>query len=497
MKKIKTLVAAGLISMALASCGEQPHQHTFAAEWSTDSAQHWHAATCEHTDQKSDLGAHVDSDGDKKCDVCQYNMGSQSKDKIKNVSGGTAQEQKAIQTCASRSIVLLSGSTTIAIGNVTDLLEDNGDYVLLTYSQDITVSGTKYNVQLEWEMDTSSPYFSQYSEKGDDHHKLVIFKYPGKGGVEGSIELKLKKISCGGASSVDTGVKYDFNIKAATLYHENVTIAQLNKLKKLSSGEYGYDIVDYESDPAHAYFIKNNEEVEGKYYYIGAVGKMIYYAPDGNWGLLADGDQIMEVYAGSALDILPSRYPLMKDKYVRVLGNMSQYMGNVQIGFVTDMVGAKASDITEPTMNYQEITPSHVGLISRPDGTHKQCVNIGGEDINLSNALKSIKGTYVADSLMGVENDVPVKWKKSQISAGKRFTFDVNIGDGKIVTVAYDYHVDKEGKLGIFNALNDVIDSTKTVTIKGTLRFNGDDSNPFNQTGGHWQLVPFLAEHIA
>ena len=57
----------------------------------------------------------------------------------------------------------------------------------------------------------------------------------------------------------------------------------------------------------------------------------------------------------SALNIDDSHYPAMKDKYVKVVGNLGQYTGNTQIGFVTRMLKMNKSEITEPTMNYQTI----------------------------------------------------------------------------------------------------------------------------------------------
>lgn len=42
--------------MAATACG---HEHTFASAWETDATHHWHAATCEHADEKADLGEHV------------------------------------------------------------------------------------------------------------------------------------------------------------------------------------------------------------------------------------------------------------------------------------------------------------------------------------------------------------------------------------------------------------------------------------------------------
>ena len=39
------------------------HTHTFANEWSFDDAEHWHAATCKHNDEKKDLEAHIFDEG--------------------------------------------------------------------------------------------------------------------------------------------------------------------------------------------------------------------------------------------------------------------------------------------------------------------------------------------------------------------------------------------------------------------------------------------------
>ncbi len=51
----------------------QTHTHTFATEWSKNETEHWHAATCEHKDQKDALGTHVyDNDEDTTCNTCGY-----------------------------------------------------------------------------------------------------------------------------------------------------------------------------------------------------------------------------------------------------------------------------------------------------------------------------------------------------------------------------------------------------------------------------------------
>ena len=63
-----------------------PHTHTFSSDWSKDATNHWHAASCAHTSEKSDIASHTygdwitinpateDSDGSKKqtCSICGY-----------------------------------------------------------------------------------------------------------------------------------------------------------------------------------------------------------------------------------------------------------------------------------------------------------------------------------------------------------------------------------------------------------------------------------------
>lgn len=76
MKSRKLMGIFALAScVMLAGCGEPPaHVHTYSEDWSSNETEHWHAATCEHTDQKSDLGAHVDNDKDNKCDICSKEL---------------------------------------------------------------------------------------------------------------------------------------------------------------------------------------------------------------------------------------------------------------------------------------------------------------------------------------------------------------------------------------------------------------------------------------
>lgn len=64
---------AGAALIAAAACGKS-HEHTYAIRWSSDETTHWHAAICEHGEEKSDVATHVfvTENGKTFCSVCKY-----------------------------------------------------------------------------------------------------------------------------------------------------------------------------------------------------------------------------------------------------------------------------------------------------------------------------------------------------------------------------------------------------------------------------------------
>ncbi len=79
-KLIILLCLAILAMAAFASCtpddtADAECQHPVSEEWSKSETHHWHAATCEHGEQRSDYGKHADADEDGICDACAYEVG--------------------------------------------------------------------------------------------------------------------------------------------------------------------------------------------------------------------------------------------------------------------------------------------------------------------------------------------------------------------------------------------------------------------------------------
>ena len=90
IKKIATMLLAAIMAIcctvAFTACGSggnetgdeigggviggDTHEHTFSDQWSNDETYHWHAATCEHTDEVSDKAEHTIENG--ACTVCSY-----------------------------------------------------------------------------------------------------------------------------------------------------------------------------------------------------------------------------------------------------------------------------------------------------------------------------------------------------------------------------------------------------------------------------------------
>ena len=396
-------------------------------------------------------------------------------------SGKKAEKVAVLEAVNNLSPAVKKDGGDLFSDEVSTLKEDKGDYVKVTKKQvynDLTV-------ELEWETDTKQATYRTTS-KLDDEHDAFELNFPGFGGADTEFKWTLKSAKCGSCVTKDTwSATYTAKLKGYSHKHVETSIAQINAVtdgeQTINGVTYPstFDMVDYTVDKP--YFKKVEGDVEPDYYYVCTKGKIIYYAPDGNWMLLGDGKQVVEVYAGSALDLQPAGYPAIKEgAYVQVDGNLSQYNGNIQIGFVSKILPVEKGSIADPVLN-ETITESFIAStleLPSPYTCQKQAID------GFSNSICEVTGT--------------VKAAKTGISAGARFTFVLTVGS-KELTVAYDYHTDKEGSNGLFNALKAKVAAAGTsITLKGTMRYAGNDSDPFKLTGnnGVWNLVPFLAADV-
>ena len=269
------------------------------------------------------------------------------------ITGGTEEEKNAIlDAINNKPICNQNGTSTAEIfpENKPTLTEDAGDGIKITLSQ---VSGS-YTVKLTWTIDETQPYFGSRLHS-DAAHDIIEIAYKGYGVADGEFTWTLSKIECGDAVAANANIVYKAICKNQEYKHDDVRLTDVyaitegeriiydleDNTKVLNKWPSFFDIIDYEPEAGSKYspyFKGNNPGAEEDYYYVGVKGKVLYLAPDGNWGLIGDGEQVMEIYAGAGTKLKPENFPHLADGYVCVYGNISQYNGNVQLSFISKIL---------------------------------------------------------------------------------------------------------------------------------------------------------------
>lgn len=409
---------------------------------------------------------------------CMSGGGSSSKKKKSSTSSGGGNqpmdEAAAVERAKSYDMVTLNGGTAIfenektKIGHKNDIYTN--DYLCLTTKQIISDkdTGKKFEVNVAWTYDDKASFIKEVITI-DDNHKGIYFLYD----AETHAFPFSAQLSCGDAKSDD--LKFEVELQTKNLKFDHYSLAEIYKT---TADGTNYELVD----PSTGYYKSNNLPL-AKYTCISTEGKVLYVAPDGNWALIGDGDYTLELYSGSALDLNETRYPALKvGNTVYVEAELSCYYGNLQISFIFDISNGDASKVKDST-GFKNLSASDFK-------------NAHYWENGLMNSLYTVSATYKG-------NIVQDKKTVSDPSALKngRFTFDVEVGGAKLL-VAYDYHIDKSGNLGIFDAFKSKLTSWSvgsSVTLKGTLRFAGtanSDGYSGNETVTAWQLVPYLQDHL-
>ena len=430
------------------------------------------------------------------------------------ITGGTEEEKNAIlDAINNKPICNQNGTSTAEIfpENKPTLTEDAGDGIKITLSQ---VSGS-YTVKLTWTIDETQPYFGSRLHS-DAAHDIIEIAYKGYGVADGEFTWTLSKIECGDAVAANANIVYKAICKNQEYKHDDVRLTDVyaitegertiydleDNTKVLNKWPSFFDIIDYEPQEGKStyspYFRTNNPGKQKEYLYYNIPAKAIYLAPDGNWGLLAEGKNVLEFYAGSGTALNAKNWPNLGGEYVTVSANMGQYCGNLQFGFVTKIAALSEAQRTEmsfvePENTFLPITEELISsLILTGYTAQKQAVRLSDGSC-LSNKLGEVTGTFVSGSLKDSNGEDTTV---SKLASSKRFTFELKVGEKKL-QVAYDYHTDKEGKVGVFNALKEAISSGQNITVKGTMRYSGNNSSPFISEGnnGVWSIVPFLPAH--
>ena len=434
------------------------------------------------------------------------------------IEGGTDAEKAAILDAVNKKPVCQQvGSSSVTMYPDSNLTMDEHKYhnIKLTTKQKM---GDLY-VELTWSVDETQEYFGKIHHLSDGVHDLIEVKYKGYNQTGGTISWALTKIVCGSAVS-NTRIEYSAKVKNETYVHDDVSLAQLlavtDEPKTVSVGgiDYHYpstfDKVDYSENSTNdtggysPFWVPNNPDATDYpgYYYVSVPGKVVYTSPDGNWGLLADGRNVIEFYAGSGTSFINDNWPNLANKYVRVEGNMSMYNGNTQIGYVTKIAALSETEkaaITDPEpLVFREMDEAKLAALHVEGFTNQKMAVVYDDGGCLMNGLAQVTGTYVEGTLNEVSSDgtQTAVTNIDNLNKSKRCVFDVKVGE-QTITIAYDYHTDKDGKSGVNAAIKNALKKTGNITVLGTMRYNGNKGFRCDDNTGVWNLTPFLATHIA
>lgn len=394
-----------------------------------------------------------------------------------NMGGGgnPEAEKRAIDLAKQQTIASVSKETALVENTPADIGWStagvyNNDFLFLTTSQLVLdkESGDEFTVAIEWSYD-SSYTFVREKVKVDDTHENIYFNYSKTEEYDFNFSAKL---TCGSAEAVTAN--YQVHLKTKNIEFEELSIQEIYEA---NSGNNGFALVD----PTTGYYAKNNDNFD--YLCVETYGQVIYFAPDGDWALIGDGNWCLELFAGGS-----SAKPLTSDSFpaftvgskVKVQGELTSYYGNAQMAYIFDIT-ATDKPVTAPA-NFPALSGSQFS------GKHYW---EGG----LMNSIRTISAVYAGNLKDKSGNAVTA----ADLSNG-RFTFDATV-DGVTIQVAYDYHVDRNGDLGVFNAYKAKLQSLSNgaaFTLKGTVRFTGPTQKSYNgnETATTWSIVPWAADHF-
>lgn len=381
--------------------------------------------------------------------------------------GGSSNGQAAVDKVMGGNVCMLNGVTPIVSGTTSECSGDTNDYVQVVTKQIVAVNDAKVTVDVAWSYaGFEADVFRFRTIDGDDYHKNFEFNYPAIGAAAKAIEIVATPSVDGKAF---TAVKFSLSLKAMTVNFPEWSISKIYELNDEGT------MFKHVSDATKGYYEGTQPEgTDPNYCYIKTYGEVVYLAPDGNWGLIADGEKWIEIYAGAAYNLSSKTYADLKvGAKVYVYGEVTHYLGNVQVGYISKVV-----EMSDP----QRVTaPSAVKTLDEAFFTANKQIC---QDMN---RFVTVSG----------------KFKSKSISVDSaRGTFVITIGS-KDVTIAYDYHTAKEGSSTLFSEMKTILDSATTattITVKGTLRWanTSKEASPvYGNTAGMWTVVPYLPGHVA
>lgn len=269
-------------------------------------------------------------------------------------------------------------------------------------------------------------------------------------------------------------------------------------------------------------YIGDLDQTEGQNrFWVETWGRLVYATADGNWGLVANGDKVLQLYR---LDEMGNKwnYSKFKDKDVIIKTALDFGYGNPQGSYIQDIVEIEAGDTEHP------VAAPSIDL----NFTEAMLSNKHWETNPLFNKIGSISGATYQGNLRKIVNAsagggttvTPIaEANKSSITPkSARYEFDVKVGN-LTMTVATDYHSCKDSDAFVSAVKDWIVNASVGSSIKlaGTVRWSNprkskpsastcDITNshmimPYNAAWegytdylaiGGWTITPFLEANV-
>ena len=209
-----------------------PHEHTFADEWTYDETGHWHAATCGHTEEKGSFAEHVDADSNGKCDVCGEDMPTTEPEEPTETGITFAiTDMKTYQT--GFSVKVNGGETNIEAKGVAVRAQDG------TNTVSASLEGIELGGKTKLSLNAGGYWFnSQKDNEKQDNAVSITVKVMGADSViteqtfeltEAGQDFVLTAADFSGATSIQIVVPvYDAEMAGTQGMRANVTIANVH-----------------------------------------------------------------------------------------------------------------------------------------------------------------------------------------------------------------------------------------------------------------------------
>ena len=376
-RKFLALLCVVAMLLSLASCelidemlgGKQTDdetcEHTYSEKWSTNSTQHWHAATCEHAELKSDVADHTDADQNGKCDVCDLEIGhehtyadewtsndthhwkvatcSHTEEKGELAAHVDADSNGECDVCTAHVHVLnLYGDCTVCGEHVTDVdITDINVILPIVLSNTAKVNGGTITAgsvitDLELEGDELTSYLSGNSQEivyvlgnGSAYYKVDTISFYGNSEYSDTQESWYELLADGsvfgvyqytydgetsdfevdGTASADSLVGYYYPVSTLTDAYgaENLLAAlyALSQSEAASDYLYGYEDETYAF--AFNYLAVNSDTGEGEGDHVDYYEVAVYFNVSEN-GVLTNLGVMCNCYTNSLEDEIDNDY---------------------------------------------------------------------------------------------------------------------------------------------------------------------------------------------